>query len=1439
MAISTNGVMLTRLTGALYNQQLAAATYTEVLAGNSTAAALNAWANAAVAADFGTKTDLQVATTLVTNVGLSSVAGLANWVAAQLTAGGTANRGATIISLLNSYSNMDTTEAIYGASVATFNTKVDASQALSQTTGNAGGTYAAISTANTALTLTSATQTSTGTAGDDTFTAGAGAWGAGDVVNGGTGTDTLNATITGTGPTQSATSLVSIEVLNLKASPNPATLDLTGVTGLTQVNNASSANGATLAVTGLGNVVNTTITGGNTSTSIAYTTAVTAATALTDAATLTLSGTAVGTAFTTSGVETLTINSGTSANTLTSVSAVGMTRLNITGDQALTIVGTVGNSGTTTPTTTYDASAATGAVTLTQTGSGLGTLAAGVTVTGPTAATAGAFTVTTGTNNDTVTLGANANTVSTGAGNDTITAGGGANTITPGAGNDVVNGGAGVDTIRFDLAAAATNADTINNFSATDVMSFNLGSTSVGGVASTPVYGSLITTAGVTATASTIPTVGGLVAGTALAITTVAPNVGTAATIPSTATVVSLTGYTDGTAAGVITALGLTGTTGVATTAAGKFLLITYSVGNIAQVWSYGGDATGTGTLDTNIEAGELTLVATLNGVAANTLTAANLATYTNPAAVVGAVQSNTGQTINLTSALSTVNATSNAAGQYFTAGLDTVNVPVGMLPTGAFSSVQGLTLLDGTAGDADVLNASVLNASWDTGYVSTNIENINLNMLVADADGFAMTSVMPGTTAVNFTGTGKVGANTTTANMTAGITGVLSGTAFGLGSGYTGTVNVNAGALAAATLNLNGTTGTATTAATLAATSPTFNTAGLVTALTVNANANTNLNADSQTAGTGATTVFNATGTTVVGAGNVNILGLAAQFNGANINASGTTYTGALTLTPTDNGAIDLSTTTVVTGVRNVDLSYALGTTLTLATANNSAAYGTGAVNVNFTPAAAAVMAATAVTMTGTTATTDAVTFNLGSFTTSAGSLTTTNVETVTVNSSKLTALTIGNINAGAGVAGTQSVVVTAPATATGVLTLGTVSADSINTSGVTQAVTLTTANGNVAGTTFTGGAGATVITTSTSTLDFVTTGAGADVINVPATGGGTFIGGAGNDTYAFGTTSAVTTVSDSLGTDTLLFAGAGNISNVNVGSAATPLLAGIEQIVIASGSVLTVAPGQFAGQVQTINTIAAGGAVSLTLSAVGTLDASGVVATAIPVATGYVSATGVVTAGIALTGLTLTGSATVDTIKAAATVTNFIISAAGADVITLGSGVDTNRVDALAVDATTSGDVITGFTAGTGGDVINALDATYAWFQGASDGVVVLATGATMDAVIAAGANFTVGTISTNVITHTAATYLAGTSTLAEVEATIGTALGIAADASFANTDKMIIAVDDGVSTFILRVDSAANGAAIGAAELSILAILVGVADATTLVATNFTMA
>jgi len=176
MAIATNGVQLVRLAGAVFNQQLSAADYSEVLAANTTTAALEAWANSAVAAEFKNKTTTDVAKTLLTNVGLSSVAGLENWVVGQLNAGGgLAKAGQTLLSMLNDYSNM-TSDATYGAGATTFNTKVAASQTLSQKAGTATGTYAAVSTAIAASSpvLTTGVDNGssfTGGAGDDTFSA--------------------------------------------------------------------------------------------------------------------------------------------------------------------------------------------------------------------------------------------------------------------------------------------------------------------------------------------------------------------------------------------------------------------------------------------------------------------------------------------------------------------------------------------------------------------------------------------------------------------------------------------------------------------------------------------------------------------------------------------------------------------------------------------------------------------------------------------------------------------------------------------------------------------------------------------------------------------------------------------------------------------------------------------------------------------------------------------------------------------------------------------------------------------------------------------------------------------------------------------------------------------------------------------------------------------
>ena len=429
MAISTNGVMLTRLTGALYNQQLSASTYSEILAGNTTAAALNAWANAAVAADFGTKTDLQVATTLITNVGLSSVAGLANWVAAQLTAGGTAKRGETIISLLNSYSNMDTTEAVYGASVATFNTKVDASQALSQTSGNTGGTYAAVSAATpvAAYTLLTGVDLKTTAAGDDVFTSvntsTSQTLNAGDNINGGAGNDTLNITSTSALAAGTGVTSTGIESVSITATTGAFSLDATTMSGITTVTNSGST-GADVTVSGLTAKVAVNLTGANASTTITHAAAAVVGTA--DALALTLNG----------------------ANTTTSgtLTANGFETINVNA------VGATGSSALSTALTIADDSLQTLAIT------GAGATAVIATLSGAGGSVVGTVTGGDGAETLTVTPGTSALlSISTGAGNDRVN-------LTAIAATHTINGGDGTDTLSTSASITTTTGANISNF---------------------------------------------------------------------------------------------------------------------------------------------------------------------------------------------------------------------------------------------------------------------------------------------------------------------------------------------------------------------------------------------------------------------------------------------------------------------------------------------------------------------------------------------------------------------------------------------------------------------------------------------------------------------------------------------------------------------------------------------------------------------------------------------------------------------------------------------------------------------------------------------------------------------------------------------------------------------------------------------------------------
>jgi len=247
MAISTNGTVIARLAGGLYNTVISNATYLEVAAQDP-----STLANTLYARDFAKSTDLAVAQTLTKNLGLSTVAGLDNWVAAQLTAAGAANKGAKIVSLLNDFAGL-TADTTYGAAATAFNTKVDAALAASQKTGSVESKFEAagvVAVANATFTLTSGVDTFVGGAGNDTFvgntSANALAFTSLDSLTGGAGTDTLNITVVGALDLSgaAATKVEGIENTNLVSSA-AVTADVSTWTDLTAMS-STGVGGATL-----------------------------------------------------------------------------------------------------------------------------------------------------------------------------------------------------------------------------------------------------------------------------------------------------------------------------------------------------------------------------------------------------------------------------------------------------------------------------------------------------------------------------------------------------------------------------------------------------------------------------------------------------------------------------------------------------------------------------------------------------------------------------------------------------------------------------------------------------------------------------------------------------------------------------------------------------------------------------------------------------------------------------------------------------------------------------------------------------------------------------------------------------------------------------------------------------------------------------------------
>ena len=439
MAISTNGTIITRLAGSLYGEYLSNASYTELNTTAASTVAANMLTN-----DFAGKTDAQIATTVLKNLSLSTIAGLDNWVAAQLTAAGStsAAKGAKLVSMLNDFAMM-TADTTYGAAATAYNNKVNTALALSQTAGAEGGVFGTISTAVSGklFTLTTASNTFTGTAADDSFEAGLSAAGlntlnSGDRLDGGNGTDELFAV---TSSSVTPASIAGIENVIITATAI-ASVDLTNASGITNITNQASTAGLTLS--GLTKTTNVTVRDTTAAGQVVQYRDVSGSA---DAATINLANvTGAATTLTVASIESLTLNStGSVANALAGLVTGSTTTLNVTGTQGINL-GTLGATVATLDASTHAPTDNVG-------------------VTATTAST-GASTITGGAGNDAIVMRSAAvnDVVSLGIGNDSVRFVNNFSTA------DTVDGGDGIDSLSV-LAANIADATTPTTFTVTSV----------------------------------------------------------------------------------------------------------------------------------------------------------------------------------------------------------------------------------------------------------------------------------------------------------------------------------------------------------------------------------------------------------------------------------------------------------------------------------------------------------------------------------------------------------------------------------------------------------------------------------------------------------------------------------------------------------------------------------------------------------------------------------------------------------------------------------------------------------------------------------------------------------------------------------------------------------------------------------------------------------
>jgi hypothetical protein len=847
MAIPTNGIQLVRIAGAVFNQRLSATDYSEILAANKSAAELDAWANAAVAAEFKNKTTTDIAKAVLANVGLSSVAGLEAWVAGQLTAGGgVAKAGATMLAMLNDFSNMSTTDATYGAAVMTFNTKVANAQVQSLTAGTATGTYAAVSSTvaptvtNGTFTLTTGADTTlVGGAGDDVFNGNISATASvltattGDVLSGGAGTDTLNLTVVD--------------------AANPGLLQTTGIEnvtvralGATIINallingyNNLTANGGTSAVTvdnaaiAATHSVTNSISGNAADLTVNFRgVEVTGAADVAKFSIENVGSSVVAAGATSATVTNVTLTAGSGAERI-SLATKGTNFTTVNGQvttESLSITGDGTNSitvGTLRPAALIDASASTGTNTL-----AMGSLKTGQTITG-------------GTGTDTVTFSASETASVNMSGVETLQVGGGTSTTTFTANPALttlnvrsasdaitINGISTLSNIGYQGTNVATYAGTSANVTLNTAFSgtadsiavaignrgtlangsYNMGTLAVSGVETIT-----ITQSNMLATGTT--TIGLVDTGLrSLSVTTPGSlSIGSLDTRASTtAFPATSTGTNSTTGSNSITSLDLSGVTG----SVGSF---TFQAGTFAAAATIRASVGGT-TLTTSTETASDVITFT-GGAGVDSLTTGTAGTYVvdlgegstntfNGGALVAAVSGNTASvtggagadTITTGANADTVNG--GAGDDIITGGLgadvinggsgsDTYRVAVGVAAVTAVAEVQTITPVAGNAAVANAADVLVLVVGGRTVTVPVpaNTAVADLTPLIANALNAASGgtfSAVSSSTAVTVTHSTTAG-NVAPIQVKQGVDGTL--TTIGTADNATGSVTLGSGA--------------------------------------------------------------------------------------------------------------------------------------------------------------------------------------------------------------------------------------------------------------------------------------------------------------------------------------------------------------------------------------------------------------------------------------------------------------------------------------------------------------------------------------------------------------------------------------------------------------------------------------------------------------------